>query len=119
MDKLGSGVDVERALGRVQPVLVVDDEYAARHGVVGAQLRPSGQVSFEVRDEALRGWAAGGLPASARVGNWPVCDRMTGLASRSGAAVSVLPGPDSCWILRAGGRVKERVATAERRRRRP
>ena len=59
-----------------------------------------------------------GLPASVRYRNWPDF-RVWPVAGLPEGMLSSLFVPDRCRFLRAGGRVMERAAPAQRRRRRP
>ena len=59
-----------------------------------------------------------GLPASVRYRNWPDF-RVWPVACLPEGMLSSLLVPDRCRFLRAGGRVMERAAPAQRRRRRP
>lgn len=59
LDELWPGVHLPRSVGRVEFVLVVDDEQPRGNGLGGAQLRPDLQMPLQIADEVFRGGSAG------------------------------------------------------------
>jgi len=64
LDELPPRVDLLGALGRVQLVLVVDDQDAASHWQISPQLRPGLQVPHEGADEISRALPGPGVITS-------------------------------------------------------